>query len=137
MLRPSRLTGLLPVAALGALAGCVEPEERSTYWPALHATIIEPSCATAGCHSAVAAQSGLDLSTPNTAYTMLVGRICGEPDVPGQAPGNFVFPGDPSRSVLIHQLRGNYRDRMPPDRPLPDAEITLIERWIEEGAPCD
>jgi hypothetical protein len=44
---------------------------------------------------------------------------------------------------LIYQLRGTdaldrpYRDVMPPDTPLPGAEIEAIARWIDLGAPCD
>ena len=30
-----------------------------------------------------------------------------------------------------------YRDVMPPDAPLPDVEVDLVARWIDEGARCD
>jgi hypothetical protein len=29
------------------------------------------------------------------------------------------------------------RTAMPPDRPLPEADVALIERWILEGARCN
>jgi hypothetical protein len=32
-------------------------------------------------------------------------------------------------------LRARNATRMPPDRPLPEADIRLIERWIRAGAP--
>ena len=31
----------------------------------------------------------------------------------------------------------NVARAMPPDRPLPDVDIDLIENWILAGAPCD
>lgn len=134
---PRLLPLVLPLGVLLGAPACLEPEERAAYWPALHATIIEPGCATASCHSAMTAQAGVDLSTWQRAYTALTGRLCVEDQPPGAAPGNFVFPGDPERSALLHMLRGDYRLRMPPDTALPKAEIALIEAWIEEGAPCE
>jgi hypothetical protein len=125
------------LAAGVLVAGCGDADDRSTHWPTLHATIIEPHCATAGCHSTMSSTAGLDLSTPDRAYTALTGRVCYDdpPDI--EAPGNFVFPGDLRRSKLWHMLLGDYVYRMPPDAPLATVEIQLIGRWIEEGAPCD
>jgi len=31
-------------------------------------------------------------------------------------------------------MRGQGSLRMPPDAPLPEADITLIDRWIQAGA---
>jgi hypothetical protein len=111
-----------------ALAGCVEAEERSTDFEYLHAAIIEPMCATVGCHSRQTQQSppnreAFDLSTPTRACFFLN-------DVP---PGN-----------LIDLLEGDFNDttgdeyrQMPPDVPLPAADVELMVRWINEGASCD
>jgi hypothetical protein len=79
----------------------------------------------------------VDLSTPDAAYLVLTGRVCGGPEAPGQPVGNFVRPGQPESSELMYLLRGNQITIMPPDVPLPDVEIALIERWILEGATCD
>src|SRR4051794_26607485 len=54
--------------------------------------------------------------------------------------GKVVLPGNPDRSLLIHFLEGRRgpEHRMPKDsRPLPDAQIGTIRRWVEEGAKDD
>jgi hypothetical protein len=120
-----------------ALGACDTVDQRPASWSYIHAAIIAPSCATASCHSNPASLAGLDLSTRTSAYAFLVGRTCDAPPHAGDAPGNFVFPYDPERSRLIYVLRGEQSLVMPPDVPLPDVEIELIERWILDGAPCD
>ena len=115
-----------------ALAGCVEAEERSTDFEYLHAAIIEPSCATVGCHSRQThagppnrEPEGLDMSTPTR--------------------GCFAL-ADTLPTTLIALLNGEFDDmvepiseyrQMPPDVALPAADIELIERWIDEGSPCE
>ncbi len=73
----------------------------------------------------------------DAAYILLTGSGCGAPDNPGAPPGNFVRPGHPESSQLMHLLRGEGGLIMPPDSPLPDVEIEIVERWILEGATCD
>jgi hypothetical protein len=119
------------------LAGCLDGEPRPARWSYLHTAIVQPACATAGCHSTLTAIAGIDLSDREGAYTMLTGRICGEPARPHDPPRNYVTPGSAAYSTLIYQLRGDDRDLMPPDTPLPDAEIALVARWIDDGAACD
>ncbi len=68
---------------------------------------------------------------------MLVGLTCDAPELPGEPQRNYVRPFDPDGSRLMHLLRGDNTLLMPPDQPLPDVEIELIERWILEGATCD
>lgn len=112
-------------------------------WSYLHAAVIAPACTTASCHSTLTAIAGLDLSDRQGAYTFLVGRICGSPERPEDPPRNYVVPGSAESSTLVYQLRGldsqgrPYRDVMPPDVRLPEDEIVLVEKWIEDGARCD
>ncbi|MBA3459198.1 MAG: hypothetical protein H0T46_04500 [Deltaproteobacteria bacterium] len=80
-----------------------------------------PNCATSSCHSALAETAGLRLDDPDLAYDQLLAR-------------DFVVPGDPS-STLMSLLAGDERRRMPPDAPLPAADIELVRLWIEAGAP--
>jgi hypothetical protein len=47
----------------------------------------------------------------------------------------MVIPYNPEQSRLVNVLRGRGASLMPPDRPLPEADIRLIERWIRAGAP--
>lgn len=118
-------------------ASCDGAEDRSTSFAYIHASILRPSCTSAACHSKLGSQAGVDLSTPEAAYLLLTGRGCTAPDVAGTPPGNFVRPGHPETSELVYLLRGEGGSIMPPDVPLPDVEIEIIERWILDGAPCD
>ena len=120
----------------GAVA-CGE-DDRPTTWSYIHAAIIVPSCTTSSCHNEYVAQAGIDLHDREGAYTILLGRTC-EDEQPDEAPdGNIVIPGSPETSRLMHLIIGeNVPRAMPPDRPLPDADIELIETWILAGAPCD
>lgn len=81
--------------------------------------------------------AGLDLSTANAAYSYLLGRACGAPANPQDAAGNYVFPYQPERSRLLYLLRGDRTTIMPPDTPLPESEIAIVEQWILEGASCE
>lgn len=129
----------MPLAALliTGLSACESPDERPAEWSYIHAAILRPACTTASCHSNASAAAGLDLSTPAAAYSYFLGRACEAPANPTDAPGNYVFPYQPERSRLLFLLRGDRTTIMPPDSPLPDSEIQIIERWILEGATCE
>lgn len=129
-------TGTRGALLLVLLAGCVDPGERSASWSYVHAAILRPACTTASCHGTASSAAGLDLSTPSAAYSYLLGRPCGAPEHPQDAIGNYVFPFQPERSRLLALLRGDRTTIMPPDSPLPDSEIAIVERWILEGATC-
>jgi hypothetical protein len=103
---------------LGACTG--DPASRPASWSYVHAAIIAPSCATSSCHSERTAAAGIALDDPDTAYDALLGRA-------------FVTPGDPASTLLV-LLEGDERKRMPPDAPLPQADIDLVRTWIEAGA---
>lgn len=145
---------LLLLAGALVMTGCVEAEERSTNWTYLHAAIIEPSCATIGCHSEATKAAGptfqeVDLSTPEVAYLTITGVECGSGDTPDVL--TVVLPSDDGIDDygLMHILLGRrYADRfeaggevelaqMPPDSPLPPANLALIRRWLDAGAPCE
>ena len=111
----------LRVAILALVAGCTgDPSGRPRSWAYVHAAIIAPSCATSSCHSDRVQTAGIALDDPDTAYEALLGRL-------------YVTPGDPG-SALILLLEGAEVARMPPDAPLPQADIDLVRAWIEEGA---
>lgn len=117
---------LLLVGFLGAGAmGCgSEKDTRPPEWSYISATIVQPNCATANCHSPLRERSGVDLSTRKVAYQQLVGR-------------HFVMPMKPEVSALVQLLKGEGSRRMPPDFALPDDDIALFERWIADGALWD
>jgi hypothetical protein len=111
-------------AAAAVVASCaVDPRDPS--WPQISTSIIAPSCGTAGCHSALAGTAGIVLDSADAGYASLVD--------PPDGLGPFVVAGD-LESPLLYLLRGDEVGRMPPDGPLPDADIALIEAWILAGA---
>jgi hypothetical protein len=123
---PSRLAGL--AAILLALAGgCGSAtDDRPPKWSFISATIIEPSCATVNCHSAITHQGGVDLSARDIGYQTLVKNSGGLT--------YYVYPGLPQSSSLLTLLNAVGSTRMPPDNPLSEADIQLIVKWISDGA---
>lgn len=85
------------------------------------------------CHQGPAAPFGLSL-LPDEAYQNLVGVPSG-----GKPGAVRVVPGDPENSYLIHKLEGRsdiVGQRMPRTAGpfLTDGQISIIKRWIAEGA---
>ena len=127
-----RLVGLF-VLLIGLIGAACAPDEdpRPASFTYIWAAIIQPNCTTSGCHSAHTATFGLQLDSKNGAYLFLTaGSVMGENQT--TLPANYVVPGDPLRSRLLYLLRGDETFRMPPDGPLPDPDIALIERWIAQ-----
>ena len=128
MLPPS-LARLAAVAALVWLcaAGCgSSTDDRPPKWSFISATIMEPSCATVNCHSTITRQGGVDLSSASAGYQALVMNAGGMT--------YYVYPGYPQYSSLVTIMNAVGSMRMPPDNPLPQADIQLIENWISAGA---
>ena len=141
---------LLRIAVLGAVGstGCGS-EVRPADWEYISTVILQPNCATVSCHSRAAAVAGLDLSEPDRAYASLTGLKVWVVDPNGTegcmrwqnstvvCQRNFrplVTPFNPEQSRLVNMLRARGATRMPPDRPLNEADIQLIEQWIRNGA---
>jgi hypothetical protein len=97
--------------------------------------ILTRHCATPACHGGRSPAQGLDLRSP-TAYGTLIA-----------APSTqcvdlmLVAPGAAHHSYLSAKLHGFgscfVGERMPPTRPLSDADITTISTWIAQGAPAN
>jgi len=150
----------LALALAAACWGCGGADSRPAVWGFISPEIFQPNCATTSCHSPAAAVSGLDFSTAESGYTSLTGLWVwlAVPDGGAVPPGvpcttmngtliceqmlrPLVTPYDPDGSTLINSLRARNQPRMPPDRPLSEADIELVERWIlngacEEGTSC-
>src|SRR4051812_7484176 len=119
---PSRAAALVLLALSlgGALSGCGSTaDSRPDKWSFISTVIIQPSCATANCHSQLAQRSGVTLDTVADGYQQLMQR-------------HFVMPGNPDGSALMALLRGQGSRRMPPDFPLPEVDIALIGAWIAD-----
>ena len=115
-------SSLAPVFLSLLIAGCGGTEDtRSRQWAYISTAIIQPNCATANCHSAIAERSGVVLDTITHGYLALVCR-------------HWVVPMQPASSGLLALLSGSGTRRMPPDFALPDHDIKLIGAWIGDGA---
>jgi hypothetical protein len=143
------------LAALALSSCCLPPEQdsRPASWSFVSAASLQPSCASASCHSRAVAAAGLDFSSPARGFTSLTGLWIWIVDPTG-APGqgcrevdgttvcqrehrSLVVPFDPAQSRLIQLMRARATPRMPPDRPLPEVDIRLVEDWILGGAVSD
>jgi len=143
------LTVATALSTLAFAPGCGDAGRTAT-WAYISPIILQPNCATGSCHSPAAAADGLDFSTPARGYSSLTRlwvwvddpTLSGQPGC-GKAAGTtvcekqyrpLVTPYDPAQSRLVSVLRGRDAPRMPPDRPLDEADIELIETWILDGA---
>ena len=106
---------------LAATAGACGGEEdvRDPVWGYISPAIIQPNCATANCHSNLTQRAGLRLDTKNLGYMQIRG-----------------FAASPTLSQLLRGESPVFR-RMPPDVPLSDPDIALIEAWGADGAKWD
>ena len=141
MTKPA-LTAMLCLAALG----CGEVDDRPADWGYISPVLFQGACATSSCHSRAAAAAGLDFSDPDHGYTSLTALWI--VDAKGKSENGcvpwsttvvcpsrpMVVAYDPSQSRLINTLRARGAPRMPPDRPLPEIDIRLVESWILDGA---
>jgi hypothetical protein len=111
--------------AAAALIGCGgTTDDRPPQWSFISPAITEPSCATVNCHSAIAQKAGVDLHDRASGYATLAGR-------------GFVNTTMPDASPVILLMHAQGSVRMPPDAPLPEADIRLIRDWIAAGAQND
>jgi hypothetical protein len=74
------------------------------------------------CHNADKARSDLDVST----YQKLMA---------GGASGEAVKPGSPDQSLLYRVTAHQVEPNMPPKGKIPEADLAVIKKWIEGGAP--
>ena len=118
--------------ACAALGACQDVEDRPATWSYIHATIIAPNCTTSNCHSKISRAAGISFDDPDEGYRALAGVACG-----GGTANDLVVAGQPELSKLMYLLRGEEIGIMPPDVPLPDIEVELIQIWIAGGAACD
>lgn len=138
--RSSARAGLACAAAFALAAGaCIERNDALPVWTCaddasppswrlVSAAVTKPSCGTAACHSSLTRRAGVVLDSAEAGYASLVLA----------QPEPFVRPGDPDGSKLMFLLAGAEVPRtMPPDAPLPGADVDLVLRWICAGAEDD
>ncbi|HEY3740024.1 MAG TPA: DUF1553 domain-containing protein [Bryobacteraceae bacterium] len=104
-----RFALILPLLASFAPISAQDLEEQAT-------GLIKRNCLT--CHSAAAKMGGLVLEKRELALQ-------------GGAHGPAIKPGDSAGSLLVQKTAAG---KMPPGKPLPDAERQILARWVDAGA---
>ncbi len=118
MLRISIFVLLLPGFALAQAPK--EKAEPVTFKDHV-APILRKHCL--NCHNADKASSDLDISTYQALMT-------------GGASGEAVKAGNPGQSLLYRVTAHEVEPKMPPKgNKVPDAELAILKKWIEGGAP--
>jgi hypothetical protein len=129
------VVGIMLLGLAGATAGCGSAtDSRPATWSYVSTAILQPNCATANCHSALAQRASVDLSTRAAGYHSLVDRkfVITPADVPSLTDDQRV-----ERSQVINLMHAQGNLRMPPDMPLPETDIQLVASWIRAGAMND
>jgi hypothetical protein len=104
------------LAGCAFAAACGTTDDRPATLEVVSLTVLAPSCGMVACHSTTTKTEGYAFDTLTSARESLRG---------------LVSPGDPSRSHLIEVLRSR---EMPPDSPMADQDVALVEAWIAGGA---
>ena len=112
------------VLMLAASCG-TEPDRRPETAAYITDAILVPYCGRGGCHSTATKAHGLAFDTIPNALAAMHGT--------GRDGAPMLVPGDANGSRLFTVLADSGRI-MPPDVPMPDADMKLIERWIDDGA---
>jgi hypothetical protein len=99
-------------AALTACGTSPDPREPTVEVIALQ--ILAPSCGQVQCHSTATKIQGYAFDTLDDAKAALRRLKSGK---------------------LMEVLTADGSERMPPDAPLQDADIALIQTWLDDGAP--
>jgi hypothetical protein len=106
--------------ALALVACGTETDDRPETAAYISAAILVPYCGRAACHSSATRAHNLNFGSVEASIATLKTQA-------------LVVPGDPTRSRLVTVLTDSNRV-MPPDTPLPNANIDLITRWVADGA---
>ncbi len=117
---PSRLRRLAGIVmlGLGAMAGSTRADEpdRAIAFDREIGPILARRCL--DCHSGSEPKGKLDLSSKQSAFK-------------GGENGPAIVPGNLDESLLWEHVAA---DEMPPKKPLPGAEKTVLKSWIKSGA---
>jgi hypothetical protein len=115
--------------AFAAVVACNVTDDRPETLAYITETILEPSCGTAECHSAMKAEKHYVFDSVDAARTSLQDSVvtCDEPPCTTAPAGSYLL-------TVITQ-KDDEGNRMPLDMPLSNKDIVLIEQWILDGSP--
>lgn len=110
----------LALACVFLLGACgTSPDERPATLDVVALQILAPTCGQPQCHSASTKLEGYQFDTLAGAKRSL---------------RDLVGVGG-TRNELIEVLTADGEERMPPDSPMAEQDIALIQEWISNGAP--
>jgi hypothetical protein len=110
---------LLLMAALLPACGTT-PDDRPATVEVISLEILAPTCGQVQCHSTTTRLEDLAFDTFDASRDSL--RDMG-------------VTRSPTRNQLWEVLQGGGEERMPPDSPLNDQDMALIQTWLQAGAP--
>ncbi len=99
------------------LAACGTDDPRNPSFEVIASEILAPTCGQVQCHSTTTYVKKYAFDTLDAARVTL-----------RQMPKS-------GRESLIGSIRATGGSRMPPDSPLDDADIALIQRWVDMNEP--
>lgn len=113
----------LPVlfALLGACG--TTPDERPVTVEVVALSVLAPSCGQTQCHSTSTYIQGYAFNTLDAAKDAL------------REIATTVQGETAADTLLIDVMRTTGGKRMPPDAPLAEQDIQLVEAWIDSGSP--
>ena len=115
------LLGLILLGVTTVTYGQEDAKEEKITWDDHVAAVFRQRCVT--CHNVNKKSGGLDIST----YTNLM---------LGGSSGDVLEPGDAGSSYLFLLITHESEPFMPPNSdPIPANEISLVEKWINQGMP--
>jgi hypothetical protein len=123
----------------GALAACQVMDERPQTLAFITETILQPSCGTAECHSAMKNQNNYAFDSVAGAQRALATGLvaCTVQGMTFDPCSDDLTQARASAGTteLIVVLTTNaYPNRMPIDQPLANKDIVFLEQWISGGA---
>lgn len=110
---------LLASAFLLSAACGTTPDERPVSFEVVSLSVLAPSCGQVQCHSSTSNIQGYAFDTLDGARAALR-RLAG---------------ATASQSKIVEVMRASGGERMPPDAPLAEEDIQLVEAWIDAGSP--
>jgi hypothetical protein len=121
-----RGSGCLVLLALASACG-TSTDDRPPTLAFVTETILKPTCAQAECHSTFAQQKGYDFETVATARASFQNDpvLVDVDDIGTTTPPTLIL------NLTIEQGPGALR--MPFDAPIPNADVDLIQKWMEAG----
>src|SRR5262245_27206283 len=116
----ARLVALLFLVAGLAHAQPPKTEPAAVTYKDHVLPVLRKHCA--NCHTPDKSKSDLDVTT----YQALMA---------GGASGEAVKPGNSGQSLLYRVTSHEVEPNMPPKGKIPDADLAVIKKWIDAGAP--